>query len=330
VVVDVGSRGRALDVVHWFKGMVRVIGFEFDADECARLNAIDPDGHARNYPYAIAEREEQRTFYITRYPYSSGLHRGNQAWLSRFPWRNLDVVQEVEVTTTSLDVFADKEDLGHIDFIKVDVEGGELEVFHGAARSLADRAVLGIKTELWWDPEVRNQPSFAELDMFIRKSGFRFFDLDLHYYARSTLPVGRLDGTLNDDKTSLTPKYVRRPFGQAATGDALYFRDPVGDRREGRRTIEWTDQQLLRLCGLFDVYDYGDCAIEILEEFRGQLSTRYDVDALIQAVTPSVAGVVMQYSDYLQLSNRFRQRLNQMEYGDTEWQPKQASVGKQK
>jgi hypothetical protein len=78
----------------------------------------------------------------------------------------------------------------------------------------------------------------------------------------------------------------------------------------------------LRLCGLFDVYDYGDCAIEILEEFRGQLSQKYDVDALIQAVTPTVAGVVPQYATYLEWSNTIRRQLNQAEFGDAEWQPK--------
>src|SRR5260370_29952398 len=66
---------------------------------------------------------------------------------SRFPWRNLDVVREVEVTTTSLDAVAQKEGIGHIDFIKIDFEGAELEVLRGASRSLADRTVLCIKTE---------------------------------------------------------------------------------------------------------------------------------------------------------------------------------------
>jgi FkbM family methyltransferase len=322
VMVDVGSRDGALDVMRWFKGMGRVIGFDVDADECARLNALHPGGEERSYPYAIAEKEEKRTFYMTRNPYSSGLHRGNSAWLSRFPWRNLDIVGEAVVMTTSLDAFADQEGVDHIDFIKIDVEGAELEVLHGASRSLADRAVLGIKTELWWDSEIKGQPPFAKLDTFIREAGFRFFDLALHRYERNTLPAGRLEGTLQADKTTITLNYVAGAFGQAATGDALYFRDPVGDRREGRKTLAWSDQQLLRLCGLFDVYDYGDCAIEVLEEFREQLSKKYDVDALIEAVTPSVAGRVPQYAAYLEWSNTIRRQVNETRFRDADWQPR--------
>jgi hypothetical protein len=47
-----------------------------------------------------------------------------------------------------------------------------------------------------------------------------------------------------------------------------------------------------------------------------------EFDPLIQAVTPSVAGVVPQYATYLEWSNTIRRQLNQAEFGDAEWQPR--------
>ena len=47
-------------------------------------------------------------------------------------------------------------------------------------------------TEFWWDPVIKGQKAFADIDTLLRDQGFRFFDLDLHRYCRATLPAARL------------------------------------------------------------------------------------------------------------------------------------------
>lgn len=82
----------------------------------------------------------------------------------------------------------------------------------------------------------------------------------------------------------------RSRYGQALTGDALYFRDPVTDRIAGRTSIAWDSASLLRLCTLFDLLNYGDCAIELLQDFRQHkiLDFDFDVEEVIDALTPEV------------------------------------------
>ncbi|MFN3077829.1 MAG: FkbM family methyltransferase [Alphaproteobacteria bacterium] len=317
MLVDIGARSANHHVYRHLSSLCRIIGFEVDQEECDRLNAHNPNGLARFYPYAIAGEDGERTFHITRLDLSSGLNRSNPAWMSRFPWRNLDVMREVQVPTIRLDTFVARENVHHMDFLKVDVEGAELEVMRGARQSMSDMGVLCIQTELWWDPVMKGQPTFAELDTFIRDAGFRFYDLSLHRQPRTTLPVGRLGGAYDPATRSVRLRYDQAPYGQATTGDALYFRDPVGERREGwtHKTLEWTDERLLRLCGLLDIFDYGDCAIEVLEEFRDQLSQRFDVDALIDAMTPSVENQILGYDIYLKSSNDLRRQFNRLQWG---------------
>lgn len=319
-VVDIGARGGAGGLWAPFAGFCDVIGFDPDEAECTRLNGEAGDSGQHFYPYAIGRTDGPADFHITQFPYSSGFYRGNPRWLERFPFTTLTVTSTVRVETVCLDSFVSAEGIDRVDFIKVDVEGAELDVLRGAARMLERCGVLGIKTEFWWDPVVKGQPSFAEIDLFLREAGFRFFDAQLHRYPRNALPVGHLKGVRQaDGSTTVAPD--PRPYGQAFTGDALYFRDPVGEAREERNTIAWTWDGLLRLCGLFDLFDYGDSAIEILEHFRDGLAAHCAVDEAIDLLTPPVGDRSVYYDEYLAISNQFRQLINQRTYKLSDWQP---------
>jgi FkbM family methyltransferase len=152
VLIDIGARDGMDPLWQSFHDILDFIGFEPDPKECAQLNAdAQKYGNTRHriYPHAIAGTEGPRPFYVTRFAFSSGLHKGNPAWLERFPFTNLDVLREIEITTTSLDKFCFQQSLDHVDFIKIDVEGAEYDVLEGSLNMLASQKVLGIKTEFW-------------------------------------------------------------------------------------------------------------------------------------------------------------------------------------
>ncbi len=232
VFLDVGARSGGETYYAPLAGQLKVIGFDDSAAEgCTPGDAIQYEHHTT----ILAGEHGRRTFFKAAWPFASSLYKPNMKYYERFPCRdNMVVVEEVDVETTTLDRFAGNLSDNHIDFIKIDVEGAELEVLRAGSSTLQDKRVLGIKTEFWWDPIMRGQPSFAELDMFLRASGFYLFDLELHnyqVYMRTSLPVGRL---VANSKTWLgAPKNVRPDrsrYGQVLTGDALYFRDPISDR----------------------------------------------------------------------------------------------------
>jgi hypothetical protein len=69
-------------------------------------------------------------------------------------------------------------------FLKVDVQGYELEVLQGAVESLAD--VLAVECELSLAPLYEGQALFADLVEWLRAPGFVLVGLEsVHFDARS-------------------------------------------------------------------------------------------------------------------------------------------------
>jgi FkbM family methyltransferase len=319
--MDIGARSGGETYLQALGGQIKVIGFDDSpAEECKpdEASAILYEHHAT----ILAGEHGRGKFFKAAWPFSSGLHKPNMKFFERLPCRdNMVVVEELEVETTTLDRFAQALPDDHIDFIKIDVEGAELDVLGGGKSMLHDKRVLAIKTEFWWDPVLRGQPSFAELDIFLRANGFYLFDLEMHNYQaymRRSLPAGRLNADSQDWLGALRnvrPDLSR--YGQALTGDALYFRDPISDRIAGRSSIAWDSATLLRLCALFDIFNYGDCAIELLEDCnqRKEFDLTFDFESVVNALTPEITvgtdkRVILSYKKYRSMSEDVRRRMD--------------------
>ncbi len=150
-------------------GLARVVGFEPDVQGCARLNERFGKPHAF-HPYFIGDGSPA-TFYQTNWGPTGSLFKPNRPLVEVF--QNLHEVmtlqQEHPVETKRLDDIAD---LGDVDFVKIDVQGGELGVFRGAERVLAN-AVL-VETEVEFVELYEGQPLFADIDRCLRGSGYQF------------------------------------------------------------------------------------------------------------------------------------------------------------
>jgi FkbM family methyltransferase len=294
VMMDVGARGGVSEQWAPITDLARVIGFEPDQDECNRLNAKGTG--MEFFPSALHSSLGEHIFYLTESEFCHGFRPCDPKYFGRFPNAvNNQVRDQVVMRADSLDNFAATSALDHIDFIKIDTEGSELDILQGGRAALNSKRVLGLLVELWWDPRLKNQPSFAEMDSFIRQQGFTFFDIECQRYPRNSLPVGRMtrapkrisrSGFLRRFTDVLSYPTPYRHHGQILTGDALYFRDPVWDLREGANGFAWNDDTILRLVGLLDLYGYQDFAIEILDSYRDRFVRVVDVDGLIDALVP--------------------------------------------
>lgn len=135
-----------------------------------------------------------------------------------------------EVQTTRLDEVAGLPDL---DFLKMDIQGAELMALeHGRAR-LARCAA--IQLEVSFIPLYEGQPTFGEIDAWMRAEGFVphcFVELK----RWSIAPVLRNNS-------------LREPFNQLLEADVVYVRDPT--------TPERWDPELIRRLILIAHYAYG-------------------------------------------------------------------------
>jgi FkbM family methyltransferase len=204
-VVDVGAAEYGKDPYARLtqQGLCEVIGFEPHAENCARRNATARPGH-RYLPYALGDGRLRR-FYECQNPLTSSLYAPNAPMLKRFSRLELPVVAEHDIQTHKLDDLPEVDD---IDFLKLDVQGAELDVILGATRLL--KGALLVHTEVEFIPMYTDQPLFGDVDVALRKSGFW-----LH----------RLDGIQGRVLDTLTPKDPFAPLSQILWADsAVYVR----------------------------------------------------------------------------------------------------------
>jgi hypothetical protein len=148
-----------------------------------------------------------------------------------------------EIETISLDQCVRDYALGEIDFIKIDVQGAELEIFRGGIDVL--RNLLFIICEVEFVPIYQGQPLFADVDASLRKHGFMLHKL-LGMGGRVMKPL----------MAHGSPNY---PV-QFLWSDAVYVNDLFAlDTMSGER--------LLKLAVLLELYDSKDVALHVLRRY---------------------------------------------------------------
>jgi len=290
VVVDVGARGGFED--HWslYGDQIRLIGFEADTIECERLNKQEPSSQIYFYPVALHKDKGRRTFYSTAYPAGSGFYRPDMELVQRFPDKvNLAVVNTFDLDTDSFDAFVSNSDIDYVDFIKLDTESTELDIFKGAVSSLK-KSVMGLSIEIWFQPWHIEQPVFCDIDSFLRPLGFKLFDLAIYRMSREALPEA-------------TPSPIPGPTqrGQVISGEALYLRDGVHEiTNECFLEDGWDETKVLKLASIMELFGLPDCAIELMQvaQSAGFIKGN-DISRLIDFLVPATKGKNVSYQSYL-------------------------------
>lgn len=192
-------------------GQARVIGFEPDLDACRQLN--ERYGHPHRFLPVFVGDGNAAVFHQTNWGPTGSLFRPNTALLEKFQLlaEIVETVAEHPVYTQRLDDIAEIDD---VDFVKIDIQGGELGVFRNGSRVLAD--ALLIQTEVNFVELYEGAPMFSDIDAFLRQSGYQFHDFD-NIGSRSFKPLANPSGT------SRNP--LLRPFNQKLWADAFYVKD---------------------------------------------------------------------------------------------------------
>ncbi|MEI7932838.1 MAG: FkbM family methyltransferase [Alphaproteobacteria bacterium] len=269
VIVDVGARGGVEEFWAVFGQDIKVVAFEPEPEEWARLNAGAPS-NVTVLPHALGGRAERRKLHVATLPQASSFYPAREDFNSRFNFAaQMRVESEIELETTTLAVA-----LGDLrpDFIKLDAEGAELEILRGADLG----GILGLVAEVRFTELMSGCPTFSELDLFCREQGFHLYDLDLYRYSRTALPYPFLYDFRN---ARGEPAAGATTQGQILSGDALYFVDGL------------TAAKPLKLACLFEVFGLADCAAEVI--------LKHGLDrTLLDLLVPPVKGELLTYAEY--------------------------------
>lgn len=236
-----------------------VVGFEPVAAECEKLNAHYA-GRFTYLPHVVGDGSSQ-TFYECAAAYNSSLFAPNMALIARFTGFEelFRVVATRSVLTKRLD---DIPEASGTDFLKLDVQGGELLVLEGAIRTLRD--VLVIHTEAEFLPMYNNQPLFSDIAPWLRARGFVLHKIP-------AIGVRVFESFMTDDPAAAN---------QVLWCDVVYVRDFLALDR-------LSETQLLKLAAIaHENYESHDLAAVALGEYdrrTGSALQRRYIDRLIAA-----------------------------------------------
>ena len=259
-VLDIGARLEGEDRYAPLVGqnLARVTGFEPEPSEFERLK--DRPGPFTYFPYVLGSGGPA-TLHVTRYPGCTSLLEPDPAVIDLFetigassPDWNFFVMDKVGVETVRLD---DVSGLAAPDYIKIDVQGAELQVLTHGTRVLSSASV--VQTEVEFLPIYKNQPLFGDMQCFLREQGFVLHKL-IDVSGRKFRPI----------QDSANP---HQAISQVLWADAVFVRNFVA-------FDQWTNGGLLKAAlVLNDVYRSYDLVFHILREHdartQGNLSGTY-------------------------------------------------------
>lgn len=295
VVIDVGAGGREGD--YWTiwrrigNDTLRLYGFEVDSESCVRLNrdAARAGRDVIAYPAGLWRERREAAFYVTREPDGSSFYRPNAPLIQR--WRSADgrslgemltIEKSTELKVTSLDAWKRETSADAVDFIKLNVQGGELEILKGGLSCLDD--VLGIQLEMSFNHTYVDAPQFSDVDRFLQSLEFAFFDiLSCNYIGRNASPVA---------VRTVTGESYRWPSRQLLEGEFLYLRDPLAMPQPRKDRFLEAPDRVLKLATIAEIYGQVEYAFELLiwlvEALRGR-GQKKEADAIAKIVDKCIA-----------------------------------------
>lgn len=185
VVVDVGCRWGFAAAWEALGDRCRIVGFDPDVAECERLREHYRSApQVRVVPLALGARSEAATLHVTKDPSGNSLYPTVTDVVERFPALAGGLVERtLPITLTTLDEWCEREGQRHVDVIKIDTQGSELEVLKGSDRTLD--TVRAIEVEVEFNPLYEGVALFGDIDRFLRERGFVLWRLrDLAHYAQ--------------------------------------------------------------------------------------------------------------------------------------------------
>ena len=132
----------------------KMVAFEVDSNLCEQQNKNAKPG-LQYFPVAFGCGEEKRAFYETNHPMCCSLYKPNENLISMYHNMEVAMLKSVSsIETVSLDCFVKENNIGSVDFIKIDIQGAELDVFQGGVNTLKD--VVAIVSEVEFVPHFKD------------------------------------------------------------------------------------------------------------------------------------------------------------------------------
>lgn len=237
-LVDVGAAGDIEPRWRRIAPLINYVGFEPDKRSFMQLKDKRTDcADYKIHNAAVWSSNGVLDYNLCKGWQVSSHYKPNVELVSLFPnSERFDVEKSLKIPTYQLDEIVD----GDVDFLKIDTQGGELEILKGGTE-LLDSAI-GFELEVSFASLYLDQPLFHHLAEFALDRGFEFIDfVSLRRWERQDNQSGR---------------------GQMIFGDGLFLRTPEAIAKLATSNPDKIRKYIV-ICGLYNRLDLIDRLVEL-------------------------------------------------------------------
>lgn len=170
VIFDVGANvGQSVAAVRALSREAKVYCFEPDPQTFQQLKlAVANDSKVQCFAMALGDRDESA--HLIEGPSSDRSYISTSADESSSS-------ASVAVQVTTVDTFCEANNVSRIDYLKIDTEGFDLKVLHGAKQMLQRQAINAIQVEASMNPTNTLHVPLEQFNEYLASFGYYMFGL---------------------------------------------------------------------------------------------------------------------------------------------------------
>jgi len=169
------------------------------------------DTKVKIIPLAVADKSGERTFYLNKIDATHSLLPRPRTKRRYYPKKS-GPESQILVNVTTIDEFINCNKIDALHILKLDIQGGERMALHGAVRTLREKNMLLIYTEIMFIPHYEGNPLLYELWDFLNGFGYSLFNVyNLISATNGQLRYGDAIFVSDELRNAVIDKYQEEP-----------------------------------------------------------------------------------------------------------------------
>ena len=141
------------------------------------------------YQTALSDKDGSADFYVSSFKRSPDDPSASSSLLKPAKhlniWPNIIFKKKISVETTTIDNWAEKNSIDHVDFIWLDTQGSELSILKAAPHIV--KTVKAISAEVEFIEAYKDQPLFKDVKKWLENNGFTLVAVRMYSCAADAL-----------------------------------------------------------------------------------------------------------------------------------------------